>query len=46
MLFHIIVSVFRKWFLVKDNMYGVENNISLFMAYKAITIILTSNEYY
>ena len=40
------VSIFRKGFLIKDSICGMENNISLYMTYKVITIILISNEYY
>ena len=40
------VSIFRKEFLVKDGICGMENNIFLYMAYKVITIILISNEYH
>jgi len=40
------VSVFRKNFLIKYSMYRVENNISLFMIYKVISIILIYSEYY
>ena len=46
MLFYIRVSVFRKEFLIKDSMYGVENNIFLYMVHKAITSILVSNKYH
>jgi len=40
------VSIFRKEFLVKDGICGVENNISLYMAYKVITIIIVPDEYH
>jgi len=40
------VSAFRKNFLIKDNMCRAENNISLYMAYKVVSIILVPNEYY
>ena len=32
--------------LIKDSICGVKNDIFLYMAYKAITIILIFNEYY
>ena len=37
------VSAFRKKFLIKDSICEAENDISLCMVYKAITIILTPN---
>ena len=40
------VSVFRKKFLIKDGIYGAENDISLYMVYKAIAIILIPDKYY
>ena len=40
------ISAFRKEFLVKDSMYGVENNIFLYMVHKGITIILIPNKYH
>ena len=40
------VIVFRKKFFVKDGICGAENDISLCMAHKAITIVLIPNEYY
>ena len=40
------VSVFRKEFFVKNRMCGAENDISLYIAYKTITIILIPNKYY
>ena len=46
MLFHMKVSVFRKKVLVKDSICRVENNIFLYIAHKAITIILIPNKYY
>jgi len=46
MLFCIGVSTFRKKFLIKDGMCGAENDIFLYMVYRAIIIILISNEYY
>ena len=36
-------SVLRKEFLIKDGMCGTENDIFLYIAYKAITIILIIN---
>ena len=39
MLFCIRVSTFRKNFLVKDSMCGVENDIFLYIAHKAIITI-------
>ena len=33
-------------FLIKDGICGVENNISLCIVHKVITIILILNEYY
>ena len=46
MFFCMGVSAFRKKFLIKDNMCRAENDISLYMAYKAVSIILVPNEYY
>jgi len=40
------VTVFRKNFFVKDNIYEAENDIFLYMAHKVITIVFISNEYY
>ena len=40
------VSVFRIKFLIKDGMYGVGNDISLYMVYKSITIVLIPNKYH
>ena len=40
------VILFRKKFFVKDGICGAENDISLCMAHKAITIVLIPNEYY
>jgi len=40
------VIVFRKKFFVKDGIYRAENNISLYMAHKVITIVFISNGYY
>jgi len=37
---------FRKKFLIKDSIYRVENDISLYMAYKVITIVLISDKYH
>jgi len=39
-------SIFRKKFLTKDSMCGVENDISLCIVYKTITIVFIFNEYY
>ena len=39
------VSIFRKEFLIKNNMCGAENDIFLCIVYKA-TIILISNKYH
>ena len=36
MLFCMKVSIFRKKFLIKDSMCGVENNISLYITHKVI----------
>jgi len=33
------VSAFRKGFLVKDGMCGVENKISLYIAYEVIIVM-------
>ena len=44
--FCIGVSTFRKKFLIKDGMCGAKNDISLYIVYKTITIILISDEYY
>ena len=43
---YIRASIFRKEFFVKNGMCRVENNISLYIVYKAIAIILIPNEYY
>jgi len=40
------VSTFREKFLIKDSMYRVENNISLYIVYKAVSIVLIPNEYH
>ena len=40
------VSTFRKKILIKDGMCGAENNISLCIAYKVITIVLIPNKYH
>ena len=40
------VSIFGKKSLIKDGMYEVENNISLYIVHKAIPIVLISNKYY
>jgi len=39
-------SISRKKFLVKDGMCGAENDISLYMVHKAITIVLIPNKYH
>ena len=46
MLFYMGVSIFRKKFLIKDGMCEMENDISLYITYKAITIILISDKYH
>ena len=45
-VFCIRASVFRKEFFVKNGMCRAENNISLYIVYKAIAIILIPNEYH
>ena len=45
-LLYIEVSTFRKKFLIKDDMYGVKNDISLCMPHEVISIILICNKYY
>jgi len=40
------VNTFKKKFLVKDSMYGAENNMFLCMMHKAIAIVLIPNEYH
>ena len=40
------VSVFEKNFLIKDSIYRTENNISLYIVHKVITIVLILNKYY
>jgi len=40
------VSAFRKKSLIKDSICGAENDIFLYIVYKAIFIVLISNEYY
>jgi len=39
-------SVFRDKFLIKDDMYRAENDISLCMVYKALSIVLIPNKYH
>ena len=46
MFFCIGVSAFRKKSLIKDSMCGAENVIFLYMVYKAVFIIIISNEYH
>ena len=46
MLFCVEVSVFRKKSLIKDGMYGAENDIFLYMVYEAVSIVLILNEYH
>jgi len=46
MFFCIRVSIFRKEFFVKNGMCRAENNISLYIVYETIAIILISNEYH
>jgi len=40
------ISVFRKEFLIKNSICRVENDISLCMVHKSITIILIPNKYH
>ena len=40
------VSTFKREFLVKDGICKAENNISLCMVYKVITIVIISDEYH
>ena len=40
------ISTFRKKFLIKNDMCGAENDISLYIVYKATTIVLIPNEYH
>ena len=42
MLFNTRVNIFRKEFLIKDSIYEVENDISIYIVHKVITIILYS----
>ena len=46
MLFCIGVSAFRKKSFIKDGICRAENDISLCIVYKVITIILISNNYH
>ena len=46
MLFCMGVSVFRKKSLIKNSMCGVENDISLYMVHKKLTIVLIPNKYH
>jgi len=46
MLFCIGVSIFKKKSLIKDSIYRVKNNISLYIVHKVITITLIPNEYH
>ena len=39
------VGTFRKNLLIKNSIYGAENDIFLCITYKTITIILISDEY-
>ena len=45
MLFSIRVNIFRKEFLIKDSICKVENDISIYIVHKVITIILYSQKY-
>jgi len=38
--------MFKKKFFIKDSIYRVENNVFLYIAYKAIIIVLIPNKYY
>ena len=40
------ISAVRKKSLIKNDMYGVENGIFLYMAHKAVSIVLVPNEYH
>ena len=40
------VSTFRKKSLIKNGIYGAENDISLCIAHKVVSIVLISNKYY
>ena len=46
LLFYERVSVFRKEVLIKNSMCRMENDILLYMMYKAINIILILNKYH
>ena len=46
MFFCMGVSVSRKKSLIKDSMCGAKNGIFLYISYKAVSIVLISNEYH
>ena len=46
MLFCMGVSAFRTKSPIKNGMCRVENDISLYMMYKKLTIVLIPNEYH